>query len=394
MHWSPTRKYLLILFLCLCGAPLIAFANYIFLNNAHEFDKIDDLVRLQLQEGALFYPAIHQLTYPYKLSLLKRLQPTVVALGSSRVQQMRARYFAAPFANLGGAMLNLKEGHQVLREMAAGPNKPQVVLMGLDPWMFSRGADQAFAGDYNATGTDIRPDMLFQPVKWLFQRKLPLHYYWQTLWGHKQQLFPALGVFASVHLEGFYTDGSFYHLGRVIGSYKAKDLLRFANTLDDIRKGGWVFKPDASIRPERWEEFVSLVNLARQENFQLITFIPPLPAKVIDAIAEQGDKFAYIDQVRKKIPEVSPRHYDFFDPRSFGSGDCEFLDGLHGGEITDLRIVTVIADDPASGLASYLRREEIAACIRRYQGKAMTPPPFYPRPYTEVDFMDLGCKKD
>ncbi len=99
--WTPTRKYLLIFFLFACGAPLIGLLNFLFFKKSYEFEHVDTLVRLQLQAKALYYPALHEVTYPYKLALFQRLKPKIVAMGSSRVQQFRGHYFTAPFVNLG-----------------------------------------------------------------------------------------------------------------------------------------------------------------------------------------------------------------------------------------------------------------------------------------------------
>ncbi len=212
--------------------------------------------------------------------------------------------------------------------------------------------------------------------------------------GNHQQTLPAIGIYAEINQEGFYRDGSFYYLGRVAGQTYIGALRRFSNHLQEIRTGTWVFKPDQAIKPERWADFVSLLKLAQQENIHLITFLPPLPAQILEVISGLPDRYAYMDQLRAKLAAGQQTSLRFFGPAPFWSSDCEFLDGIHGGEITSLRLLREMGKDPASGLGPYLRHDEIDACIRQYQGKAMVPPAFYPQQGPEVDFLDLGCKKN
>ena len=393
MSWTLThiRKYLVILGLCLGVMPLIFLINFVFLLNAGEFERIDNIIKIQSQHDALFYSALRHITYPYKLSLFHQVKPRIVAVGSSRVFQIRSPYFTGSFVNMGGAMGSFKDGEAILREMAAS-HKPEVVLMGLDPWWFGSGAVTSQMGTSNATGQEFQIDMLVMPCDWLIWKKVSYQNYFKVLLGKTSNLFPAIGVYAVERHEGFYRDGSFFNLGTVTGLYKFNDQ-KFERLASLIKTGAYSWKHDKSINKERWKEFVSMVTFAQQENIHLITFLTPLPAKLIDLMDSMGDNYAYIDELRAMLPEVSKHYYDFYDPRSFGSSDCEFIDGEHGGEIMYLRMMLEISKDPASGLSPYLNLDKIVKCIDQYRGKAMVPPPFYKQPFTEVDFLELGCNK-
>jgi hypothetical protein len=389
---NSVNKYLLILGSSIALVPLVALLNYIFLRNAYEFEPIDNVVNLQSQNEALYLPAIHQTIYPYKLVLYHKIKPKIVALGSSRVHRIRGRYFNVPFVNLGGAMYTLKEGQRLLKEMAA-THKPDLILLGLDPWWFGSMAGTYSAGDCNVTGSEFQLDMLFLPCKWLLERKVSFQNFFQILMGQHHNPTLAIGLHAAINGEGFYRDGSLYNYGRVFGFYKRSDG-GFAGERDLISRGMGIFNYDRAIIQERWQEFISLLEFAKAQNIQVITFLLPLPARVIDWMAELKDNYAYIDELRAKIPEVSVRNFDFFDPREFGSCDCEFFDGFHGGEITDLRMLREMGRDSASGLGPYLNWPRIEECIQKYRGKTLVPIHSYGPQYKEVDFLKLGCKKD
>jgi hypothetical protein len=385
-------KYLLILGLCLGTVPLFGIFNYIFLVNSQEFVSADNIVKIQSKNGALYSPIIHNIYYPYKLSLFKQVKPGVVAMGSSRVWQIRGSYFTVPFVNLGGAIGSLKGGEQLLKEMVAS-HKPEVVIMGLDPWWFCSAGEIDSPEHYDRTGEEFRVDMVFLPCDWLLKGTVSLPYYCQVLLGKNPRAYPTIGVRAGTLFEGFYKDGSFYNFGIITGLYSSPGNRRFVHFFDEIRKGKFPFRYYKEINKDRWKDFVSLIQFAQKEKIHLITFLTPLPSQIIDVMIKMTDNYAYINELRLKLLEVNERYYDFYDPRNFGSSDCEFIDGVHGGEITYLRILQEIGQDLASGLSPYLNLDKIVTCIDQYRGKAMVPPPFYKQPYTEGDFLDLGCKK-
>jgi hypothetical protein len=390
--WTPIRKYLLIFSLCIGLVPLVGYLNFVFLVNSGELEHIDKIIKTQLEQDALYFSAIRTVTYSYKLSMFNRSKPKIVVLGSSRVWQFRSAYFAVPFVNLGGAMGTFQEGEKIFKEMAA-IHKPEVVIIGLDPWWFGDGSAHFNVGNYNATGEEFQLDMIFTPCDWLLQGKISLQYYFNVLLGKKGNPFPAIGVYAATRKEGFYKDGSFYHFGTVTGFRNRADR-KFENVLYKLKVGADPFMYSRSVNKKKWKEFMSLFKLAKNENYHLLIFLTPLPPRIIDLMTKMGDKYAYIDELRLMLSELKEHYYDFYDPRSFSSGDCEFVDGEHGGEVTYLRLLLAMSQDPSSGLSPYLKHEKIVQCIENYRGKAMVPPPFYKQPYTEGDFLELGCKKN
>ncbi len=99
-------------------------------------------------------------------------------------------------------MITLKDGATVLRQMAAG-TKPEIIIIGLDPWMFSNAGDNVFYPGIEATGTEFQLDMLFQPCAWLLQRKMTFPYYLQVLTGTCQQPFRPWGSLRRSTRRGF-----------------------------------------------------------------------------------------------------------------------------------------------------------------------------------------------
>jgi hypothetical protein len=387
---NPTRKYLLILSLFFACVPAVGLLNYTFLRNSYEFEHVENVVTMQLQNGALYLSALHQTVYPYKQALYRKIKPKIVALGSSRVNRIRGRYFNVPFVNLGASMYSFIQGENILREMLA-THKPDIVLLGLDHSWFCMGPSETI--ENTTTGTEFQIDMCYLPCQWLIEGKVSFTNFCKILMGRNLNPFMSLGMLAAIRGEGFYSDGSEYDYGRVFGFYKRSGS-GFSKEREQIGRGEGLFKYDLAINPERWAEFVSLMEFAKSQNIQVITLLLPLPARVIDWMSEVEENYAYLDELRAKIPEASAHHYDLFDPREFGSSDCEFFDGVHSGEITDVRMLRKIGQDPASGLGPYLNWARIEEVIDQYKGKTMVPIHSYGPQYKEIDFLKLGCKKN
>jgi hypothetical protein len=83
--------------------------------------------------------------------------------------------------------------------------------------------------------------------------------------------------------------------------------------------------------------------------------------------------------------------YDYTDATIVGSGDCEFIDGFHGGEVTTARMLKDISLHD-SVLAAHVRQDYLEAVIGKYEGMAFVPDPEI-ADITEIDFLNLGCRK-
>ena len=248
--WTPIRKYLLIMALCQSLVPLSCGLNYLFLKKSLEFENINDIVQKQFQSGAYYLSAVRHVLYPYKLSLIKKVKPTVVVLGSSRVQKFRGSYFTVPFVNGSSAAHSFVEVENLLKEMIAD-HKPEVVILGLDPWWFIK-ERQGFGGFPTSTGEEFEIDMIFLPWEWLLQGKVSPGHYFQVLTGKNLGPLQGIGVKAATELAGFSKDGSLFAPRRLGGLiFFSEDQRRFSHVIGQIARGESPFIPNQVIDRER-----------------------------------------------------------------------------------------------------------------------------------------------
>jgi hypothetical protein len=96
--------------------------------------------------------------------------------------------------------------------------------------------------------------------------------------------------------------------------------------------------------------------------------------------------------VQRRLGTLPALSFDFHDPKSIGTSQCEFVDGTHGGEVTYLRMLDAVAADPSSHLEGAIDRAFVRQLIAENTGRAMLARDD-PDRAPEADFNSLGCHK-
>ena len=82
---------------------------YIFLYRAGEHNTYKDIVNAQLKQKSIYGTSLNQATFSYKMELIKKIKPEIIAMGSSTILPFRREFFNGTFINAGGAVNNLLE---------------------------------------------------------------------------------------------------------------------------------------------------------------------------------------------------------------------------------------------------------------------------------------------
>jgi len=375
--------------------PAVAFGvlGLLFLRNTYESASHEDIVATQVEKGGIYGSALRDDFFEYKVALFRATKPRIVSIGSSRAWGIQQRGFREPFVSLGGPVRSVKDGERLLASMRAEHHMPEVVLFAIDYWWFN---DAWNPDDKRSSYKEEVEDVLgkpFRPAMWLYTAKVGVRDFVDVSLHASQvpaPLPPAYGVLARYSLHGFAPDGHYSYLGDAFGLI-APDK-HFDQAVAQIRKGTsrYVFGRHAS--QERVERFRALVRGFEAAGARVITYIPPVSSVVRAEIARQGEKLAYVQETLEALHREQLAAYDFHDPTSIGGTDCEFIDGYHGGEVLNLRIVRAIASDPRSRLADHVDLPAIDQAIAHASGHVLVDGDRY-APYKEVDFLDLRCPK-
>ncbi|WP_165078797.1 MULTISPECIES: hypothetical protein [unclassified Desulfovibrio] len=346
---------------------------------------------------ALFGSGVSQDFVDYKLRLYAAIKPDIAAVGSSRVMQFRGAWFRKPFCNMGGVAGNLAVLRSTVDAMLR-IHKPGAVILGLDFWWFlPQWEAEPFkevpptSGSYNYGFSSLK-----KPWQWLLEGKISPRELAAPLLG----LFGAgfredrFGIMAQQTDDGFGPDGSWYATAEATGQKLPLDF-QFRDTLAQVAQGSKAFyraRPGQDGPSEaHLDAFAEIWCRLRSRGVKTFVFIAPLSPRVLEAMRKTPGAWPHLFRLREALASRGIDALDCTDAAGFASGDCEFIDGFHGGEVSYARILRRMADRwPA--LLPYVDMEKLDAVISGWAGHVIVPDSRL-TPLPETDFMRLGCPK-
>ncbi|HEX9395545.1 MAG TPA: hypothetical protein VF943_02280 [Burkholderiales bacterium] len=394
---------LLALFAALLAAlPLLDFALIV---RSGEYERLDRVVQLQHETGALYGSALHDTRGELPLEIVRHRQPEIIALGSSRPLDFRQEYFTHPFACACGGMDSIEDGETYMQEILARA-RPKLVLFALDFWWFTTPEPHRRSPmNLEATGELTRAKIL-RPLEWVWEGTLTPREYLRLL-GGERNLFaavprPKIGVMAIKRGIGLRADGSLLHgirLGQAGLDFYAPmraqvlNARRFVMT-EGRRKGEPTrFGPDNVLYPERLRSLDRVLAKLKAGGVRVILLLPPVAPSVAKAMAESG-RHTVLADLDRELRARGLEYHNFHDPAALHSGVCEFADAYHAGNVTYMRMLrAMLQARPSSPLAPYVDRQRIDAAIARYAGRTIVPFESDGELPPEVDFLGAGCRR-
>jgi len=388
----PRRRLLAYnLAFALTGAVLLALMgmSYLFLTRTGDTIPPSQAAARQASEDVPFGSALFFRPVPYKLALYRQRQPDVAIVGSSRAIQFVRHGFTSSMVNMG-SMRDMAQIRSLLQAMFA-MHKPKLIILTIDFWWFNSARTEE--------AVDLQPDtvgplslvQLAQPFQWIAQGKVGVGDFITAALspGFK----PAgIGVAAIYDHAGYDRDGAYDYGGSLRGRERHNDH-GFKRTLKRIGEATEhnKFNVHTPLDPGQWQELVDIVQMVEAQGSELILIVPPVSKKVADVLAGNGAPIL-LDQMSERLATIGAPVFNFHDPTTLGSSDCEFIDGFHGGRVTYLRMLQAVLRSGKTDLAHYVDGAEIDRLIAENVGHAMLKENIRPGE-PETDFLELGCKK-
>ncbi|MBO4369495.1 MAG: hypothetical protein J5803_05295 [Desulfovibrio sp.] len=346
---------------------------------------------------ALFGSGVSQDFVDYKLQLYNEVRPEIVAIGSSRVMQFRSRYFSKKFLNMGGVAGNLPVLRSTLDAMLC-VHKPEAIILGLDFWWFMPTWNRdPFMEEPPTSGSyTYSIEALKKPWLWLLEGKISFADFlapWRGFWGEGFRK-SRFGIMAQQTDDGFGPDGSWYNTAEATGQKKPFDY-RFRDTMTQIVSGSKAFYHvrDKQQAPSQrhLDAFAEIYCRIQSRGIRTFVFIAPLAEQTYQAMRERESLYPHLFTLADALKARGINVLDLTDPRRLASGNCEFLDGFHGGEITYVRVLRSLCDQ-WSALLNYVDLDAVQRTILQWQGHTMVHDERVTSLW-EKDVMDFGCPK-
>jgi hypothetical protein len=363
--------------------------SYQFLLRTGDIVAPSEAAARQETEDVLFGSALFFRPVPYKLALYRLRKPDVAVVGSSRAIQFIRRGFTRSMVNMG-SMRDLAQIDALLRAMLAA-ERPRLIILTIDFWWFNRARTEEAA--------DLQPDgqgqlslvQLGKPFAWIAEGKIGVG---DFLAG---ALLPSyqpdgIGVAAIFDHAGYDRDGAYDYGGQLRGRQRHIDA-GFKRTLFRIGEthAHNKFNMRAPFDEAEWRHLLDIIAMIESQGIELIIVLPPVSKTVADALAAGGTP-TLLAELNARLTGLGRPVFDFHDPTALGSGECEFIDGFHGGRVTYLRMLAAIVKSGRTPLADYVDQELIEQMIAANAGHAMLKEDMEPGE-PETDFLQLGCVK-
>ncbi|MEC7520546.1 MAG: hypothetical protein VYE22_11805 [Myxococcota bacterium] len=303
----------------------------------------------------------------YKLEGIARARADVLVVGSSRVMQLRAEHFEpVSFYNAGGLLQGHADLMSLLGKLADGTvTRPEVLVIGVDPWWFTRGAPGPSSWLEPASLTDAAFDPSAHVAALLAVPgdSGPLL---EALRGPSDE---ARGI--GLHARGgsgFRVDGS-RRYGGWLQQFACDPVYRDREdppVVERVARSSRQFAVDGGFDAVRWRAATEAMRAL--EGTHVVLFVPPLSTEVRAAIEASPEHLrwwsAYLDAARgtRGVQVVVAE-----TPATYGLDDRYMLDGFHPSEVLLGRVVEAMREGAPDGSllgrvdAGWSRAEGVAA---------------------------------
>jgi hypothetical protein len=297
--------------------------------------ELQDLSNTRIKEGHLLGLAYSDQSKDYKLNEILTRRPEVLAVGTSRVLQIRSFFFKQPetFFNGGRVISRVGDLPCLIEEWNRNKYTPKVIILGLDQYFFNENWDNLKGGcEYNTKMSEL--NML---------SKSSLDVYADLIDGKIQlksiaQSYHRYGLTAIMSDAGYRTtDGSYYY-GKIIQDFKKGINISFKDMEKRIERGKNRFEWGDEVNENAVKVLKSFIDYCANKNIELVMFIPPYPTSIYKRMIDTG-KYGYILKLDSALNANNLRVHNFSSLETIESKDDEAIDGLHGSEVAYLRLI-------------------------------------------------------
>jgi hypothetical protein len=313
-----------------------------------EYLSLDAIVASQVSEPKTLVGFVYngQSFVPYKQQLVALKKPTIIALGTSRIMQVRSEFFkeGVSFVNAGGGAKNIHDVKQFIENIPKGVS---VIILSLDQDMFT---NKETSPSYNEQEDGLSPDLrntMFTNVRKIYIDWVQGKYTLTELFKKRHE--SGIGIAALVEGDGFRSDGS-YRYGHIIKEMNrservSREIAVTSNALDTSRYASFKTTGKELDNIRVLEEILAL---AKEKNIYVVGVLPPYPTPLYETMKANDGYQETITKLPASINGVFKQNgftlFDFSRVVSYGGNDTEFVDSIHTSDKATLRMLLHMAE--------------------------------------------------
>ena len=367
---SPLQRFVLRVLLFSSPFLLALGASELFLWLAGESWSITHALSYQdTHPGALFgRKVLPEQIADYKLAMLARHHPRIVALGSSRVMGFRSWMFgpdSASFRNMGGLVKNVADLQQ-FADSTPGEMLPRVVILGADLRWLNGGSPASDRAPVHGRGLTWQDHV--QGLRLLAASPGAARSAASAMVRRARgRGTRGLGLMALANEAGFRPDGSFHwpYLTADRPNGLTHEVLK--PTLDHIVTGTRGFERNNGVDSVLLQQLAHALGSLRRRGVFVIGYCPPFASEVAQALRDDprqsGLLSAFAPAVARQFEANGFPFVDASDLGTLGLDDRYMADGLHGMETMHLYLMRRMLQDSRVRRALRVREDWLEALM-------------------------------
>jgi hypothetical protein len=341
------KSFILKTLLYLLPIALFLLPAYIALKVSGE---LDDFSHEDIKQDQILGLAYSDQAKDYKLHQILERKPEVLALGTSRIMQVREFFFkkGTRFFNGGGVITSARDLACLADEFRQTGYRPQLILASIDQNFF------------NANWNDVRYPCQYHRSRHATQLFFTnsLKNFYADLYRRKISLgkvFTAsgrIGMNAIMKDNGFRYDGS-YRYGNTAEKVFRGDTVSFVAVEKRIKKGINDFAWCREVNQDAINSLLQFVTYCEQNDIALVMFFPPFPNQIYQQMVTSG-KYDYLLKLDSAMEHHRLRVHNFSSLERLDATDREAIDGFHGSEVAYLRLIRALCERGEHTLEKYV----------------------------------------
>ena len=323
--------------------------------------------------------------FAYKKELNRALKPEIVSLGSSLAAKFSQNMFTVKFANLGVTIEDMNDIGSAIRQLTE-VHKPRHILFVVDTWWFNpnwrRASDPIDPNDeINRSDSAVLRTLVSQSIK----RPSLLTFITEIGSGPRCPI----GSLAKLYPSGFAKDGSRDYGEKLIIPPEEQEDFQFRDYLTRIDKGKNRFEYASSLDEKLITRFMEALASLHAQGIEYTLVVAPLAPAIHDKMMNSKN-YGFIPKLFERFRQEHVQLQNYFNPATLGITNCEFVDGIHLGDVGTAKFLQAIAaNDPR--IKAVIDETEIRR-LAAMSGQSMV---LIGEHYKikENDFLGIGCNK-